>query len=329
MLTPLQFATLDQLRPPRDEREPADLDAVDDLRNRLDEALTEIADRCAEGPDSRAEGPDSGGGNQGGDRPDLVVTKRKLALVHGCERHLVETDDDFSWSVPAARGTVTHKAIELFIYRRGEPTPIDLAEEAIAALEAEGNRSIGSFLADLGEPHRTGLLADVARLVDSFVSMFPPLPRSWRPVAEGSIRVSAAAGRVQLLGKPDLTLGGPQGDVPGRVIVDLKTGSPTRTHRDDLRFYSLLDTLRNGVPPLKVASAFLDSGTVEVENVDGGTLEAALRRTIDGAARLAELAAGEREPTERAGPMCRWCPVLDSCATGRVHADPDVIDDLP
>lgn len=304
MLTPLQEETLERIRPPRDAREPAHPDLAPTLRRRLDEGLADIDD-------------------------ELVVTKRKLALVHGCERHLLATDGNFEWSPPAAKGTVVHKAVELLVYRRGEPTPIDLVDEAIAALEAADGRSIGAFLAGLGEPDRTGLVADAARMVEGFMTTFPPLRRAWRPVAEGRVSIGVADGRIELIGKPDLTLGVPDGRVPGRVILDLKTGSPHRAHRDDLRFYALLDTLRCGVPPLQIASVFLDSGAVEVEAVDDGCLEAALRRTIDGTKRLAELEAELREPNERAGPMCRWCPDLDVCATGRAHAERDESDSAP
>ena len=58
----------------------------------------------------------------------------------------------------------------------------------------------------------------------------------------------------------DLTLGVPRGGESRKVIVDLKTGRLLHRHREDLRFYALIETLVRDVPPRLLASYSLDSG---------------------------------------------------------------------
>ena len=102
-----------------------------------------------------------------------------------------------------------------------------------------------------------------------------------------------------------------------KVLIDLKTGQLTSTHRDDLRFYALVETLRSRQAPRSLASFSLDAARIDVEEVSEGLLRAALRRTIDGVRIMADLVTERREPTRRAGFQCRWCPVNESCDEGQ------------
>ena len=47
---------------------------------------------------------------------------------------LAEDGGEFEVTVPIARGSVAHKAIELAIHWKGEPVPLDLVDEAMARL---------------------------------------------------------------------------------------------------------------------------------------------------------------------------------------------------
>ncbi|MDE0497686.1 MAG: hypothetical protein OXH86_10060, partial [Acidimicrobiaceae bacterium] len=96
-LLPAQQATLDAIRTPAEHRPAYPAGFANELRNDAEAALTELAD-AARGIDSRG----------------LWVSKRDLAGVFGCEaRHLADADTPFAWTVPTARGTVLHKAVEL------------------------------------------------------------------------------------------------------------------------------------------------------------------------------------------------------------------------
>ena len=255
------------------------------------------------------------------DRP-LFVSKHALTGVHQCEAHHLAGDGDFEWSPPTARGTVAHKAIELGVHVPGQPIPTDLVDEAIARL-MDSTAPIARYLDTLNQYDRAELRSLAVNHVARFFECFPPLKASWIPRTESRVAVDLAAGRVRLSGKVDLTLGRP-GD---KVIIDLKTGWPNPTHREDLRFYALLDVLTLGVAPRKVASYYLDAAEAQPEDVTEGTLVAAARRTAAGVLRLIELHHEQAEPARRPGPSCRWCPLSTDCAPGRAYLDERDADD--
>ena len=84
-------------------------------------------------------------------------------------------------------------------------------------------------------------------------------------------------------------MGRPEGRESRKVIIDLKTGRVSQRHREDLRFYALVETLVRDVPPRKLATFYLDSAQPIVEDVTEGVLRTALRRTLDGIHRLIQL----------------------------------------
>lgn len=299
-LTPVQQRTLDALGAAGGERPVFPADLGPRLRHRLEEELGQVLGDLADGE-------------------VVSVSKHLLSRVHGCEVRLLAEEaagDEFQVTVPIARGTIAHKAIELGIHWRGEPYPLDLVDEAMAAL-ATTDHWLTDFLQTCTEAERAELRGAAADRVDKFFESFPRLEPKWRPVTESSQVVEVGDGRVKLRGKVDLTLGAARGTQAGKVIIDLKTGSPNPSHRDDLRFYALLDTIRVGVPPRLVASFYLDLAEARTEPVTEGVLDAAVARTADGVRRLTALRTGAVEPVLRPGYGCRWCPALEGCTSGR------------
>lgn len=231
--------------------------------------------------------------------------------------------------MPTARGSVVHKAVELSVHRRGEPTPLDLVDDAVALLESEDrDRSVGEWLRHTGEPVRAELLSEATTLVSQFLELFPPISRSWRPTCEARRRVELCDDRLVLSGRFDLTLGVPDGDRAGRVVLDIKTGGPRAQHREELRYYALLEAIYNGVPPARVASFYLDSGRVDYDDVDDNVLEAALRHVVGATRRLVALASGA-EPVERGSAACRWCSLRADCRTGTAWLADDDQEEIP
>jgi hypothetical protein len=305
-LTPAQLEVLDLLRATGRERPEVDPGLRADLRTRLDGELGRLAAVL--------------------DRP-LVVSKAALGRVLACEaHHLAEAAEPFAWSTATARGTVAHKAIQLSVGSRGQPVPMRLVDDALDRLAADPDDTIADFLLGLPPPARAELRSEVHDQVATFLELWPPLQPAWQPQTESPRRAELCDGRVVLRGRVDLTLGAPRGTRAGRVVVDLKTGRRHSGHVDDLRFYALLDTLRVGVPPFSLVTYYLDAGELAAEEVTEDVLEAAVRRTVDGARRLVELTAGLRSPATTAGPTCRWCRLRSSCDAA---APADPLDDGP
>ncbi len=251
----------------------------------------------------------------------LFLSKYPLAQIHGCEAKFVaERAEPFAWTVPSARGSVSHKAIELSIHWDGEPVPLDLVDEAMARL-GQGSGSLADWLQTSSEVDRAELRAQANERVTKFIECFPPLKPSWRPVTESAVKVELFDQRIVLQGRVDLTLGRPRGTTARKVLIDLKSGGFSPTHVDDLRFYALLETIRLGTPPRRLATYYLDTGRPHPETVTVDVLLVAVHRTIDAASRLVELLYHHHVPIKRAGPSCRWCPLLADCQEGRRWLD--------
>ena len=84
---------------------------------------------------------------------------------------------------------------------------------------------------------------------------------------EAPVRAEFAEGKIILSGKVDLSLGKPYGNTAGKVLIDFKTGAFYPSHREDLRFYALLESIRLGVPPRMVATYYLDRSDFSIEHV--------------------------------------------------------------
>jgi CRISPR/Cas system-associated exonuclease Cas4 (RecB family) len=249
----------------------------------------------------------------------LWVTKHDLATVHGCEAHHLAAAAAFEWSVPTARGSVVHRAIQLGVNWTGEPSPAELVDEAIARLVDEEGSRARRFLGGLSDADRADLRSGATDLVTKFLECFPPLRKAWAPVTESRVVVELFGGALVLSGKTDLTLGRLDGTQPRKVIIDLKSGRPALAHRDDLRYYALLVTCRLGIPPRKVASYYLDAAQAQPEDVSEALLQSALHRTVDGVVKIVELTRSGRSPVKRPGWVCRWCPLVKDCPEGQAE----------
>ena len=298
-LTPLQSKTLSLLRRAPD---PLVFDTafIASLRADVDEAFEVFAERIEE-----ADGDDT-----------VFMSKHRLANVLGCEvQHLLP--DDFSWTPAIAGGQVAHRAIQLAVNWRGTPVPADVIDEAIARL-ADEETGIGDWIEGLSEADLADLRGFAVDKLIKFQECFPPLDRRSAPTVESTVRWPLD-GPVVLSGKVDLTLGRPMGAESRKVIIDLKTGWVAPRHREDLRFYALVETLRTQVPPRKLASFYLDAGEPVVEDVDERVLRTAARRMLDGVNAQIELTLEGSEPVKRPGTSCRWCQLRDECAEGQAY----------
>ncbi|MCY3925483.1 MAG: PD-(D/E)XK nuclease family protein [bacterium] len=311
-LNAAQQEVLQRLRRPASQRPTFDTELATRLRGELENRLAEVA--AAIDPVF-----------------PLFVGKRELAGVFGCEAAFLHDEEQlFAWTPPMACGAVAHKAVELGInWRSPDPAPADLVDAALDSL-TRGDTGLADWLHRCGDVDRADLRSLAVSRTTAFWEGWPPLSPRWRPTTESRCRVELCGGRIQLNGKYDLTLGTPDGRRAGKVIVDLKGGRRhTHMHREDLRFYALLETLKLGTPPRTVATYYLESAQLDIEEVDENLLQVALRRTVDGIRRYAELHGHLGPPAEaikRPGPPCRWCPLQNDCAEGQeflAQADDD------
>ena len=252
-----------------------------------------------------------------GEGTSIWANKHAIASVHGCEKKFLADREFPGWSVPLARGTVVHKAIELSINWRGTAIPADLVDESMSSLEFS-DQNISTFMQELSEADRAQLRSDSVDLVTKFDECWPDLKKQWRPVTEAKIRMELHGGTVVLQGKIDLTLGRAEGNKAGKVLVDLKSGKFQQNHMHDLRYYAMIEAVRIGVPPRRIASYYLDQGRFHSEDVTEDMLFVAAQRAIDGINRMIELELDPSNPRISPSPVCRWCTALETCEPGQV-----------
>jgi CRISPR/Cas system-associated exonuclease Cas4 (RecB family) len=295
-LTPLQRKTLDAIRRSGDPLV-FDADLIADIRTEMRVALDEFASRLEPGQ-------------------EVFVTKHRIGSALDCEEHHL-APDEFEWKPATAKGQVAHRAVQLMLSWRGDPSPTDLVDEAMARLVDE-DRGIGMWMASLGPADEADLRGMSVERVTKFVESFPPLDRRSNPVTEAAAQWPLD-GPVLLRARVDLMIGRPVGNESRKVIIDLKTGRPSPRHRQDLGFYALLETLARGVPPRKLATFYLDASEAQVDDVSERLLRSAVRRTLDGIHAIIALEFEGRPPIRRPGSSCRWCPLADGCADGQAY----------
>ena len=247
----------------------------------------------------------------------LSINKHDLSSVFKCEGLYLAESAAFEWATQKAVGTVVGRAMTAMLtpFARGL-APMELVDQAFQAIIREG-KSLALYVQECGAVERAELAAEATDRLTKFQTDFPQVSPRWIPRIECPVLVPLCEGRIQLRGKYDLALGRP-GITPSEVVVvDFKSGAERSEHRDDARFYALLETLRNEVPPFRVASYYLDSGESRAEDVDEGVLEAAVRRTIDGARRIADMRQSARTPHLTPGGYCTFCTALPECPVGR------------
>jgi hypothetical protein len=246
----------------------------------------------------------------------VLANKHRLSQAHTCPGYLRASDGDFAWTVKNVRGRVVHRAIEGLIMSAYRRPPLALAQAAIDELVADdgGSGSAGQLLRELSEGQRQDLVRDVNDVLVKLVADWPPLVDAWLPRVESQARF--AVGKVSLRAQFDLALGVPSGSQARTFVVDFKSGEPRPVHRQDARFYAIVDTLRSLTPPYRVATYYLDSGDWEADDVDEPFLEEAWAWVMEGVRRIVAVESGA-DLTMEPGETCQWCPARDDCADGQ------------
>ncbi|MGH9027501.1 MAG: PD-(D/E)XK nuclease family protein [Acidimicrobiia bacterium] len=249
----------------------------------------------------------------------LVVSKHAIQAVLDCEgRYRSQLYEPFAWSVQNVRGKVAHRAIERLVISGQRDDPLGLTEAVMdhfASTADDEPGGPGDFLRAACDADRDLVLGEAGDAVTKFAIDWPPISRRWTPRVESTTSYPLRDGMIELRGRVDLALGRPEGNEARVLVVDLKTGREYPNHIHDVRFYALVETLARGVPPFRVASYYLESGTFRAEDVSAETLEVACRRTVDAVRLIQEIHTG-REPQLTPNPSCDWCGARHDCGPG-------------
>jgi hypothetical protein len=163
--------------------------------------------------------------------------------------------------------------------------------DALDALRIDpGRQAMVHHIDGLAPAERTALATSLRLHTENLERLTPRFAAGWLPRTHDRVAIPLAGGRVVLCGTFDLLVGAP---VPGRAAlcaVGLTTGGRWAQARTVLHYLALLETLRSGVPPFRVALLHSAVGRYGVEDL----LEEHLRAIVSHvAARLVSLGRGD------------------------------------
>src|ERR1700728_1460034 len=159
--------------------------------------------------------------------------------------------------------------------------------DGIGALRIDPRRSeIVDFVNGLTGRARADLHEELETQTAVLLSRWPRLSPSWLPRTQERIAIPLAGGDVVLVGVIDLIVGAPSAGRASVGLIELKSGRARTEDCDDLRFYALLETLRSGAPPFRVATFYTRTGHVDAEDVDDEILISSVRRVLAAIGRM-------------------------------------------
>lgn len=119
----------------------------------------------------------------------------------------------------------------------------------------------------MSHQQRASLAASLQTHVGHLVNLTPRFAAGWLPRTHDRVAIPLAGGRVVLGGVFDLLVGAP---IPGTATlcaVGLTTGGRWAQARMALHYLALLETLRSGTPPFRMALLHSALGRYGVEDV--------------------------------------------------------------
>ena len=291
---------LDRLRAPGHVRPAVEPELAGGLREWLEDALAEPAGRLAV------------------DAPDVRIRKDALTQVLRCEGHFAASGAAVRMvTVDLARGSLVDALFRQWVTVGKVDEPMT---DALAALAADGDGDgVVAFVTGLPPERRRALADEVAVHLERIRADWPVPSPAWLPRTQERVMVPLAGGRVVLAGVVDLVLGGPALDHASVCLVEVKSGARRVEHRADLHFYALLETMRSGAPPFRVATYYSATGELDVESVGEDVLVGTLQRVVSAATKMCRLSTGS-PPVLTPNPLCPWCPGLPGCSPGQRRA---------
>jgi hypothetical protein len=169
-------------------------------------------------------------------------------------------------------------------------------EEALAALSVdEDGIEVVEFVRQLGRGARARCREEAVRHAAVINSQWGVVAPGWFPRTAEALSAPLAGGAVILSTTADLVLGAPSSGLSSVCLVRVALDVPTPPTVADRAFLALLETLRSGAAPFRVATYRPDCARLVVDEVTDGLLASAVSATLDRLAARPE-AAGSRVP---------------------------------
>jgi hypothetical protein len=178
-----------------------------------------------------------------------------------------------------ALSVLVHALVAQHLAFGGALEPLADAVDALAAGQAHT-----SLLARIGalDAAATDLLAAELAAHDAVIaSGIGRIPTSWLPRSGVPIALDLCGGRLRASTTVDLLLGAPDGAVSSTCLLDVVTTPIGDHHPAQLGAMALIETIRSGAAPLRVAALSTATGEHLVLDVDDALLSRSLRRLVE------------------------------------------------
>ncbi len=144
----------------------------------------------------------------------------------------------------------------------------DPLADALDALSVHPNRTeLVRHVRALPEAARAALTTTLTTHVTHLLELTPRFVPTWLPRTDDRIAIPLAGGRVVLRGTFDLLVGAPLPGTATLCALGLTTGGRWAEARTALHYLALLETLRSGTPPFRLALLHSAAGRYGVEDV--------------------------------------------------------------
>jgi hypothetical protein len=167
----------------------------------------------------------------------------------------------------------------------------DPLRDALDALRVDPGRSaMARHVDELPEEARAALAASLRIHIENLMNLTPRFAAGWLPRTNDRVAIPLAGGRVILNGVFDLLVGAPVPGLATLCALGLTTGGRWAQARTALHYLALLETLRSGTPPFRLALLHSAAGRYGVEDVLEEHLATIVSHVV---ARLSTLGAGD------------------------------------
>ncbi len=212
-------------------------------------------------------------------------------------------------SIASFKGSLAHRVFARHLVSGPIPERdvLQACREEIGAPEGHLNMKLAPL--ELNRPSR---LAPVLAEVGDLYARFKRFPTDGFRAAEVNLEVDVGGGAI-LRGRVDAIFDDPSGSP---VIIDWKTGARLEDSGPQLEFYALIWALERGELPSRAEAVSVQTG--ERTGIDP-TPKRAEEVAREVAAMIETLRIALQTVSDvdrRAGPYCRWCPLLDGCTEG-------------
>jgi RecB family exonuclease len=159
---------------------------------------------------------------------------------------------------------------------------------------------------------RPSRLAPVLAEVGDLYARFKRFPTNGFRAAEVSLEVDVGSGAI-LRGRVDAIFDDPSG---APVIIDWKTGAWLEDSGPQLEFYALVWALERGELPVRAEAVSVQTGERTGIEPTAERAEVVAQEVASMIEMLRSAFQSGDDIERRAGPHCRWCPLLDGCTEG-------------